>query len=223
MTASRAQSNLLALPVALVVLTVVTVGGVAVADTALDAVDASPRTDHAAATVADRLVAADAGTTVDANVLRQSRVATLSPAVLERLAPVVDGRAVRIRLDGRTLLERGDPEGRTVRRAVLVVDRRRVRREVVIASDDATVTVGPTPQVRLTVTTAPDGAVETVRAGDRVVLHDPEGVEGAATVRTRAGGNTTLRFAVDGTARITLVTTPRTTRPATLEVTVGDR
>lgn len=223
MTGGRAQSNLLALPAALVVLAALTVGGVAVADSALDAADGAPRTAHAATALADRLVAADAGTTRDANVLDGARLATLTPGDLDRLAPAVAGRAVRVSLDGRTLVERGDPARSTVRRAVLVTERRSVERTVTLGLDDAAVEVGRTASVRLVVSAAPGAGVETVRAGDRVVLHNPSGVTGPATVRTRPGGNTTLRFALNGSAEVTLTTFPQTRRPATLEVAVGDR
>lgn len=218
---TRAQSNLLALPVALVVVTAVAVGGVAVADAALDGADRTPRTDHAARILAERLVSADASIR-SANVLAASRMETLTASRLDRLAPAVAGRPVRVELDGRTLVERGDPRGATVRRAILVADRRSVERTVTLTEDNATVALARTAQVRIVVSSPSGVAVRTVRAGDRVLLHDPGGIRGPAMVRTRPVANGSLRFTLNGTADVTLTTFPRSTAPATLEVTVGE-
>ncbi|MEF8856013.1 MAG: hypothetical protein V5A16_01185 [Haloplanus sp.] len=121
----RAQTNLIALVLALGLVTGATVIGVAFADAALADADRDPLDRHAATAVAGRLVAADAPTTVRANALNASAVDGLNASRVEGLAPPAEGAALRVSLDDETVVERGAPGGGvTVRRSVLVVSNR---------------------------------------------------------------------------------------------------
>ncbi|MFC7172959.1 hypothetical protein ACFQL0_05555 [Haloplanus litoreus] len=83
----RGQTNLIALAVALVLLTGATVVGVTLADSALAGADRDPVERHAATAVADRLTAADSRITVRANALNATAVDALNASRLSDLAP----------------------------------------------------------------------------------------------------------------------------------------
>lgn len=225
----RGQTNLIALAAALVLLTTATVVGVALADVALNDATRTPVERRAALGTADRLVAASAPTTVRANAMDAAAVDDLTAARLESLAPVIRGRAVRVSLDGETLVERGAPsDGVTVRRAVVVVTRGeavRVERNVTDAANASGVRV-PRGVGRATVAVRPqgNGTLDVVRADDRVVLYDEEGLNTTATVRVGRYAPTTLRAGGNGEANASgafaVQYRPVRTHEATLTVTV---
>lgn len=224
MTAARArgQANLAALAVALVTLTAVTGLGLALADAALDGADRDPGERRAARVAADRLVAGDAAPTRRQNVLDADAVDDLTAGDLDELAPPVAGLDLRVSLDDRTLLARGDPTGgTTVRRIVLVAEAVERSRTVDLSETDS-VTL-PRRTARLTLTVRPgDATVTTVRVDDRVVLHDPDGLSGTATVAVSRRRTVTLSVGFDGRPGGELVVTshPTETTKATLAVTV---
>ncbi|WP_101295613.1 DUF7263 family protein [Halegenticoccus soli] len=222
---SRAQANLPALAVALVLVTTVTGVSVTLAEGALLSADRNPQERRAANAVADRLVAADAPITERPNVLNRTDADALTADRVDRLAPAVRNAAVRIRLGGVTLVERGDPVGGiTVRRAVLVADRSAAERTVDLAESDSVTLPRRTEAVELDLRPGPDTTVRTVRANDRVVLHRPDasGLRGSATVRTSRYETTTLAFETNRTATGVVEVTyfPEETTKAVLEVTV---
>lgn len=217
----RGQLNLPALAVALLVL-VSTVGvALTLADGAFAAADRTPEERRVAVALAERLVAPDARYTSRANVLNRSRTAALSAHTLDDRFPVVGDHEIRIRLDDRTLLRRGDASGGvTVRRVVLVRTERRVDRTPPLAGG-ATTLPRRTDRVHLAIDPGPN--VTTVRANDRVVLHDPDGLAGNYTVRTSRFETLRLSFtATDPLERgdVTVGYHPARTTKATLEVTV---
>lgn len=220
----RAQANLVAVAVALVALTGVTVFGVVLADGALAAADREPLERRAAVSTADRLVAADSPLTVRANVLDGGDLPSLTLGRLETIAPALAGRTFRVRLDERVVVARGDPmDGTTVRRVVLVATRSEKTRSLSLAA--ANEFTLPRRTTRVTMDLRGATGVETVRADGRVVLHDPGGLDGQATVAVSRFETTTLAFEgpdeVGGTVRVTYH--PERTTKAVLEVTVGGR
>ncbi|MBP1986350.1 DUF7263 family protein [Halolamina salifodinae] len=217
MTAARAQANLLSLAVALTALVSATALGLVVADGALASADREPGERRAAGAAAERLVSAEA-TAVRQNVLDQSAVTGLSAADLDSLAPPVANRSVRVRLGGETLLRRGDPTGgATVERVVLVAERTTRSRSEAVGDGDQLTLPRRTDRVKLTF--GSESGIETVRANDRVVLHDPGGLTGQFVVEPSRYETTTLSFA-GGTARVVVESTPLRTEKATLRVTV---
>lgn len=216
---SRAQANLLSLVVALTALLAATTLGLVVADGALADADREPGERRAASVAAERLVSAET-TTVRANVLKGSAVDRLSAANLDELAPPIVNRSVRVRLGGRTVLERGNPTGgATVERVVLVAGH--TTRSRAIGVEDGTSLTLPRRTARLTLVFGSESSVETVRVNGRVLLHDPGGLTGRFTVSPSRYETATVSF-TGGTAQVGLTSEPRQTRKATLRVTVDD-
>jgi hypothetical protein len=211
----RGQANLPALAVALLVVTTVAALSVTVADSAFTSADRNAAERATADALADRLVAADSPLTDRRNVLNASR---LDGETVAEIAP--DGVDVRIAIDGTTVYERGDPTVPTARRIALVAERQTV-------SVDPPLTHGETTLPRRSPATAIDidagAGVETVRANDRVVLHDPGGLGGEYDVALSRYETTTLRFDGDPAAGdVTVTYYPRRTTKTVVEVTVDE-
>lgn len=218
----RAQANLPALAVALLVLTTTAGLAFSLADGAYaDATrDATDR--RLAVGIAERLVAADSPLTVRAGVLDAHVVANLTAEDAAEAFPASRDAAIRLRVDDRTVLERGDPRGgATARRVVLVADRQRVTRRLPAGDNRTTL---PRRTERVTVAVDPGATrVQTVRANGRVVLHDPGGLNGTYTVAVSRYETATLAFEAAGPiapGRVTLTYAPRQTTKAVVEVTV---
>lgn len=221
----RGQANLLALGAALLALTTAAGLGLALADAALAGTDRQPLDRAAAESTTDRLVAADARTTRRANVLDEPAIENLTVTRLETMAPAVEERAVRVRLDGERLLERGTPtDGVTVRRVVLVAAETTTTRGVDLDENAATTLPRRTDRIRLSLDPGDDTTVVTVRADDRVVLHDPDGLTGTVTVPASRYETVTLAFEMrgDGEGHVAVTYYPTQTSKAVLEVSVSD-
>ena len=222
-TRERAQVNLPAVAVALLLLTATTGLAVTLADGAFASADRDPADRRVATALANRMVAEDGPLTRRANVLDSGAVSPLTEAQLDSRFPVVEGLDVRIRLDDRRLLERGTPsDGATVRRVVLVAEPQAVTVTPRL-TDNATTLPRRTDRVRLEIDPPPPVTVSTVRANDRVVLHDPAGLSGAYDVDISRFETGRLSFTTDGPlppngVRVNYYPT-RTTK-ATLAVTV---
>jgi hypothetical protein len=209
----RAQANLPALAVALLVVSTTTGLAVVIADGAFASAQRDATERATATAIADRLTAPDSPTTARRNVLTHSR---LTAAVLADVVPA--GTDVRIAVDGDVVFERGDPTGPTARRLVLVAERQRVTIEPPLKFETVTL---PRRSPRATIRIEPAADVDTVRANDRVVLHDPAGITGAHDVALSRYETTTLRFEGDVDAGEVEVTYyPRQTTKGRLEVTV---
>lgn len=224
----RGQANLIALVVALLTLAAVAGVGLSLAEGALDRADRDPLERRASNALADRLVAGDAATTDRPNVLDRSAAERLTPADVDALAPAVRNRSVRVGLGDRTLVSRGDPTGgATARRIVLVADRRATTRTLDLDRHDSLTLPRRTPRARLSIRSGPNTTVRTVRAGDRVVLHDPDGLGdsvGNATVRLSRYETARLEVETRGgtNGSVAVTTYPAETTKATLVVTVGE-
>jgi hypothetical protein len=221
----RAQANLPALAVAVVLLTTGTVAAVTLGVDALHGADRDPADRRVAGSVAERLVSGDGPLTRRAGVLDGPSIESLNGTALDRLVPAAAGRSVRIELDGETILSRGDPAGGvTVRRVVRVA--RPVERERVIdlASTRRVRLRNRTGTVALDVDPGANTTVRTIRANRRVLLHDPDGLDGTATVRLPRSDRQNLTVAATenatGTVRLTHVRANES--DAVLAVTVDD-
>jgi len=193
----RGQVNLPALAVALLVVTTTAGLAFALADDAF--ASATRDTDDATATMlSERLVSERSPLTTRANVLNRGAVATFDADALARSFPVVGDAAVRIRLDDRTVAARGDARGgATVERVVLVERRERVTLEPTLATNRVTL---PRRTAAATLRLDPPNGttVSTVRANGRVLLHDPNGLDGAYDLDLRRYATVTLALDADG-------------------------
>lgn len=228
---ARGQANLVVLGIALVALTTVAGLGVALADGALAGAHREPLQRHAADALADRLVAPDAATTRRANVLDRDAMDDLSAGDVDRLARAVAESDVAVRLDDRTLVRRGDPAGGvTIRRIVLVAAESTATTRVDLGADGTVALPRRTDRLRLAIRPGPDTRVTTVRSNGRVVLYDPGGLDGTATVDVSRDETVRLSFATerfDGGARgggpsgtVAVTYYPTRTTKALLRVTV---
>ncbi|MCG1002145.1 MULTISPECIES: hypothetical protein [Halobacterium] len=217
---TRAQANLPAVAIALLLVVASVAAVVGLAGSAFAGANTQPVDTRLAASTADHLVAADGPLTLRANVLSQAAVENAS-ATLDDGLP--EGAGVRVTLDGETLVERGTPAGgATMRRVVLVADASR-RELSPVLDDEAAVTLPRrTGDATLTFDTGAAN-VTTVRANDRVVLHDDAGLDGAYDVTLSRYDTVTLAFAADGElppGSVTVAYRVETTTKAVLGVTV---
>ncbi|QIB73273.1 hypothetical protein GL213_12820 [Halogeometricum borinquense] len=223
MTTERGQANLIGLAAALVLLATVTTGSVALASVALADADTDSETRHAAETLADRLVAADADHTRRANAVSENAIRALNATAVDRLAPSVRNRTVRIRLGDDVLVERGDPEKTTVRRLVRVEQYERRTTTVDLVTQRSVSLPDRTETVELDISTDGTTTLTTVRANDRIVLRDRSGLSGTYEFKVARVNPPQLEFTtedgVDGTVTVTWTETTATVEP--LEVTVG--
>lgn len=206
---SRAQANLIGFAVAVVVVTTVTVAGAALANDALVDADRDPATTHAAEDLAAYLVAADASHTRGPNVVRSAAVRNLTASDLEVAVPSLRGRSIRVTLGGDVLVERNGSaasgDSRRLRDAGVARIERRVRvehpvqkTERIELSDRREVTLEDhTGEVTVAVDSRRGWSVTTVRAGNRVVLHDPSGLAGEYSVAVPDARPLVLAFGGD--------------------------
>lgn len=223
----RAQSNLVTLAVALLVVSATTVLVVAVADGAIGRAQRDVGERRAATALAERLVAPDAELTARANVLNGTAVDRFDASRLRSAYPVSRSGAVRVRLDDRVLAETGDPTGgTTIHRVVLVQRRESVTRTPRLSPDNDFGTTLPrrTPRIRLRIDPPAGTTVESVRANGRVVLANASGLTGTFTVRVSRFETTRLRFETTGPlprGSVEVTYFPARTTKATLSVTVA--
>jgi len=220
----RGQTELPALGVAFVLLTVVVVLGVGVADGALLASERPAVERQAAVGLSDALVDGRAPLTSRENVLREPAVASLDGAALRDRYGLPGGSAARVRLDGEEIATAGDVrDGTTVERIVLV--EQRSERTIRPAFERGRTVTLPrrTENATLTVRPPANTTVRSVWADDRIVLYNESGLRGTFEVDLSPLATTQLRFGAagelsDGSVRIAYY--PAETRKATLEVTV---
>lgn len=219
----RGQANLVAVAVALVLLTSVLGASLAVAESALVGATAErdPADGHAASTLAARFVA-DAPASYPRNVVPNRN---LTAASVASLAPVGENASVNVELGERTLFERGDPSGgATVHRGVLVATPRNRTATIDLAANDTLTLSHRTDRAELVIDPEANTTVRAVRVNDRIVLYNETGVSGEATVATSRSRVTELTFETEnqttanGTVEVSY--TSLAVEPTTLVVTV---
>lgn len=220
----RGQTSLAAVATALLILTLVTGVALAIADGALASAEREAGERRAAASLAARLVAADAPLTARENVLNASRLESLDASRLASRYPVARGRAVRVRVGGTTAASTGAVTGGTTIRRLVLVERSQPRRLRPDLDRRRSVTLPRRAGSATLVLSPPSGStIETVRADERVVLHDDGGLRGTFTVDLSRYETTRLAFAGAGSlpeGSVEIRYAPPETTKATLAVTV---
>lgn len=198
-SAGRAQTGLPAVAVALLVLTMVTGIGLAMGDSAIGSADRDPADRRVAVSLAAGLVAPESPLTVRENVFDGSRLADVDERWLRSSFPVTDGRSVTVALDGEPVAQTGTTsDGRTIRRLVVVEERSSETIEPALGWRRSVTLPHRGYGATLTLSPPPGTTVTTVRANDRVVLHDEGGLSGAYEIRLSRFETTTLRFSASG-------------------------
>ncbi|MFB6104871.1 MAG: hypothetical protein ABEJ57_07315 [Halobacteriaceae archaeon] len=193
----RAQSNLIAVVVALVLVTAAIGVALAVAGTPFRGDRVSPVDRRVAADVASTLLAADSPVTRRHLVLNRSALASLDAATVRALTGLPDEIGVTVAFEGRSLIEAGTGnEGATVRRVVTVTTWTWERSTPAFANTSA-LTLSPAPRVRIGFNTSAT-TIETVRVDGRVVLHDPDGLTGQVTLRLPRTESVNISFTATG-------------------------
>lgn len=221
----RGQANLPALAVALLILTAVTGISLTVADGAFSSADRTPEQRRLAVALSERLVNPDGSLTTRANVLNESALDQLDEATLTETYPFVDDAAVRIRVDGHEIVERGSATGgTTIRRLVLVADHQAVTITPSLSTTNATITLPRrSPRAIAHLDPPPATTVTTVRANDRVVLQNSSGLEGDFSISLSRFETTRIELAASGPlppGRVALTYFPANATKAVMEVTV---
>jgi len=195
----RGQTGLPALAVALLVLTMVTGIGLAMGDSAIRSADREPADRRVAVSLAAGLVAPESPLTERSNVLDDRRLSTLNESRLRAAFPVSDRTAVTVELDGEPIATTGATSGGpTIRRLVVVENRSRETIEPALGWRRTVTLPHRGYRANLTLAPPPGTNVTTVRANDRVVLHDESGLNGSYEVTLSRFETTTLRFSADG-------------------------
>lgn len=221
----RAQATLPALAVSLLVLTAVVGASLTIADGAYASADREPEQRRLAVALSERLISPESPTTTRANVLNRTVLDGLDAERLDDMFPVVEETPVRIRVGEETIVERGTvADGATLRRIVLVENRKEVRIEPTLSPPNYTTTLPRrTARATIHIDVPPATDVQTVRANGRVVLHDPNGLEGDLSIQLSRFETTRLQFDVDGPlppGSVAVTYYPANTTKAVMEVTV---
>lgn len=213
-----------AVSVAFFLLTAALVAGVVTADAALAGADRPALDRKAAVGLSEALVRADAPTTARANVVNESRLSDLTATDLRDRYGVPADAAVRVRLDGRTLVSDGTPAGGVTVERIVLLEGQETRTITPALEGSRTLTLPRrTSSVNLTVQPPVNTTLRTVRINGRVRLHNTSGLNGTYDVPVAAVETARLRFEAVGplsndSVRVGYV--PVRTEKARLEVTV---
>lgn len=224
---ARALSTLVSLVTAVAVLTVVTAGALIVVEDAFRETQRGDGERAVAIQISDRLVASAGPMAERPNVLDAAALDALSEADLRALG-AGERFDVAVAVDGERRVAVGDPRsGHVVRRIVLIERSERVERAPPVstrAGDDVTLPVR-TDEIEVTIEPPANATVTTVRSDDRVVLHDPAGLNGTYSVETARYDTLRLAFEGDGaleTGDVVIAYESTTREKAVVAVTVDD-
>lgn len=196
---NRAQTGLPALAISLLLLTIVTGLGLAMADGAFAGADREPGERRVATSLAERLVAADSAVTERANVLNASELDRLDGPGLERRFPVLDNYDARVSVNGSAVASVGHVSGGTSFRRLVLIERPQTRElRPSLGTDQQLTLPRRTNGVSVTISPPAGSTVTTVRANDRVVLRNSSGLEGQFDVDLSRLETTMLRLSGSG-------------------------
>lgn len=220
----RAQTELPAVAIALVLLTGVLVFGVGAADSALSGADRPALEQRAAISLSEQLTAPSANVTRRANVLDAPALATFDRADLRTHYGAAEDHDIRITLDSTTIVESGTPSGGATIERLVLVERRTETTLTPALAGNRTVTL-PQRATRPTVEIDPPAGttVSRLQVGGRVLLQNSSGLDGTFALSLSPYETTQLRFVALGplpAGAIEITHDRIETRKARLEVTV---
>lgn len=220
---TRAQTELLALGIALFVLTSTLVVGVVLAESALTSAERPAIEEQTARSLSERLVEPTSPQTARRNVLRDEQLQQLDEQTLRETFDIPEDADVAITLDNETLVGTVPVRGTTVERIVLV--ERRTQETIQPEFDNSRSVTLPrrTSNVRLTIDAPSGTTIERVYANNRVILDNGTGLQGTFDVPLSSYATTTLRFDAFGqldSESVRIEYAPPETDKAILEVHV---
>ncbi|MEF8821648.1 MAG: hypothetical protein V5A52_05175 [Halovenus sp.] len=220
----RAQTELPAIGIAFLLLTVVVILVVGTANTALTSADRPAIEQQEAAGLSDQLVSQRASITSRANVLDAEALPALTASDLHQEYGLSPGHDARVQLDGDAIAVAGDPdEGTTVDRLVVVEERVERTLQPAFTNNRSVTLPRRTPNATLEIDPQPGTVVRSVRADDRILLRNQSGLRGTFDVSLSRYETVQLSFETAGvlsTGDVRIVYYPAQTRKATLRVTV---
>lgn len=219
----RAQTSLPVLGVVLVVLTVTLIVSLSVAEGQLVAADSAPIERQTAASIADRLVAADSPVTARANVVRPAALSNRTADDLRTWAGLQSEDAISVGLGGREVISAdGATEGATIERIVLVETESEESVEPRFEGTRSVTLPRRTENISLTLSPSGSTTLRTITANGAIVLHDPTGLAGNYTVEVPRYETATVTFVGSGELSrgdVEIAYWPAETRKARLRVT----
>jgi len=195
----RAQTGLPALAIALLVVTMVTGIGLAMADGAISGADREPGERRVAVSLAAGLIAPESPLTERANVLDASRLSRFDETRLRTAFPVANETAVAVELDGRSVAATGETDrGTTIRRLVVVEEQTAETLEPALGWQRRVTLPRRGYRANLTLSPPASTNITAVRANSRVALHDDDGLSGQYEIPLSRFETTTVRFSASG-------------------------
>lgn len=220
----RGQANLLAVPVALLLVTAAAGIALGVAWGALAEADRQPVQREATAALADGLLSPDGPVAVRRNVLSGQSLAELDAGTLRAAFPGYAGRSIRVSLDGRAIATTGSPDGGTTVRRLVYVEQRGSDRLVPEQPNGTTTLPAPSPTATVSLRPPNGTSVETLRVEGQVRRHNRSGLTDEYRLDLPDGAAATITVEANGTlpaGSVVIEYRPTATRAATLAVTVG--
>lgn len=222
----RGQTELPALAIAFLFLTVVLLLGVTAAGMAFSTAERPALERQAATSLSEQLVAEDAPVTVRANVANETTLRALNGSALTEAYGLSSEKSATVQLDGEPLVDDDTvTDGTTIERVILLEHRE--RQTIEPSFDDSLSVTIPRRTTTATVSLSPpaETTVRSVRANDRTVLKNESGLDGTFELSLTSLETTTLWFETagslpSGSVEITYEATE--TQKATLGVTVDE-
>ncbi|MFC7071806.1 hypothetical protein ACFQJ7_10195 [Halovenus rubra] len=220
----RAQTELVALGIAFVLLTGTVVAGVVLADGSVASAERESLERQTAVTLSERLVDERAKQTHRENVLSAKAVAMLNETILYETYNIPDDSDVAISLGQKPIIQTGNTEKGTTIERIVLVERRTVetlrptfnrRQAVTLPRRASNATLHIDPPLETT--------VEHVTANGHVLLSNSSGLKGTFDVTLSSYQTTTFRFEATGVldaGSVEITYAPPATTKATLRVSV---
>ncbi|WP_436936035.1 DUF7263 family protein [Halovenus marina] len=222
----RGQVELPAVGIALLLLTVTVVLGVAIADNAFTSAERSAVERQTAMGLSDQLVGEQSPLTNRQNVINATELSDLDGETLRNRYGVPDGADAEIQLGGEPVAVAGDPERGTTIERIVLVERGQTRTIDAPLTANTRITL-PRRTANATVSIAPKNGttIRTVTVNERVVLAKRSGLDGAYQLTVSPYQTATFAFeSIDASpaGSTTIEYYPRETQKATLSVTVDE-
>ncbi len=222
----RGQTELPALGIAFLFLTVALLITVAAADTAFTAADRDAIERQAAVSLSDELVDEQSSVAARQNVLNESALDQLSGTKLVEEHGLDDDHAATVQLDGETVAEHGEvTDGTTIERIVSQESYELERLEPAFADSLSVSLPRRTDAVTLTLSPPPGTTVRSVRANNETVLKSEDGLDGSFELSLSTLSTTTLWFEAAGSmprGSVEIEYLATETQKSTLTVTVDE-